>query len=128
MNRPYSPSMLPLRHLRFGYWGLLLFLTLGLGLEALHGFKLGLYLDVSNESRRLAWRLAHAHGTLLSLLHVAFGLTLASRFAPPARVAERASRLLVAATLLLPGGFILGGFFIHGGDPGLGVALVPFGG
>jgi predicted GNAT family N-acyltransferase len=120
--------MLPLRHLRFGYWGLLVFLTLGLGLEALHGFKVGMYLDVANESRRLAWRLAHAHGTLLSLVHVAFGLTLASRYAPRRVDAERASKLLTAATLLLPGGFLLGGFFIHGGDPGLGVLLVPFGG
>jgi GNAT superfamily N-acetyltransferase len=120
--------MLAFRHLRLGFWGLLVFLSLGLALEALHGFKLGLYLDVANEARRLSWRLAHAHGTLLSLLHVAFGLTLASRHAPEPRTAERASRLLSAATLLLPGGFLLGGFFIHGGDPGIGVLLVPLGG
>jgi predicted GNAT family N-acyltransferase len=120
--------MLAFRHLRLGLWGLLGFLSLGLVLEALHGFKVGLYLDVANEARRLSWRLAHAHGTLLSLIHVAFGLTLASRHAPSARVAERASRLLTAATLLLPGGFLLGGLFIHGGDPGIGVLLVPLGG
>jgi len=119
--------MLALRHLKLGFFGLLVFLTLGLALEALHGFKLGLYLDVENEPRRLAWRLAHAHGTLLSLLHVVFGLTLASRYAPPAATAERASRLLNAATLLLPGGFLLGGLFVHGGDPGIGVLLVPLG-
>jgi predicted GNAT family N-acyltransferase len=119
--------MLALRHLRIGFWALLFFLSLGLGLEALHGFKVGFYLDVDNEPRRLAWRLAHAHGTLLSLVHVVFGLTLASRYAPPAGTAARASRLLDAATLLLPGGFLLGGLFIHAGDPGLGVLLVPFG-
>jgi ribosomal protein S18 acetylase RimI-like enzyme len=119
--------MLALRHLRIGFWGLLVFLTFGLVLEALHGFKIGLYLDVENEPRRLAWRLAHAHGTLLSLVHVVFGLVLGSRYAPTAVQAERASRLLVSSTLLLPGGFFLGGFWVHGGDPGLGVLLVPLG-
>jgi predicted GNAT family N-acyltransferase len=119
--------MLALRHLRIGFWGLLLFLSFGLGLEALHGYKVAFYLAVENEPRRLAWRLAHAHGTLLSLVNVVFGLTLGSRYAPPAAAAERASRLLTAATLLLPGGFLLGGAFVHGGDPGLGVLLVPLG-
>jgi ribosomal protein S18 acetylase RimI-like enzyme len=115
------------RHLRAGWWTLLVFLTLGAVLEAFHGFKVGLYLDVGNEARRLAFRLGHAHGTLLALVHVAFGLTLASRFAPDRRSAERASGLLVTATLLLPGGFLLGGVFAHGADPGPGVLLVPFG-
>ncbi len=119
--------MLALRHLRIGFWGLLFFLTLGLGLEALNGYKVAYYLAVENDARRVAWRLAHAHGTLLSVIHVVFGLTLGSRYAPPARVAERASRLLSAATLLLPGGFLLGGFFVHGGDPGVGILLVPLG-
>jgi predicted GNAT family N-acyltransferase len=115
------------KHLRFGWWSLLVFLSLGLVLEAFHGFKIGYYLDVENEARRLAFRLGHAHGTLLSLVHVAFALTLASRFAPSERSAERASPLLVAATFLLPGGFLLGGFFTRGGDPGVGVFLVPVG-
>jgi len=115
------------RHVRAGYLGLLVFLTLGVVLEALHAFKLGLYLDVESEPRRLAWRLAHAHGTLLSLINVVYGLTLDSRFAPERTVSERASRLLLVATLLLPGGFFLGGFFVHGGDPGPFVLLVPFG-
>jgi predicted GNAT family N-acyltransferase len=119
--------MLALRHLRIGFWGLLFFVSLGVALEALHGFKVAFYLDVASEPRRLAWRLGHAHGTLLSLVHVVFGLTLGSRYAPDARTAARASRLLDAATLLLPGGFLLGGLFVHGGDPGLGVLLVPFG-
>lgn len=129
MTPPGAPRLetLGLRHVRFGYFALALFLTLGLGLEALHGFKVGLYLDVENEPRRLAFRLAHAHGALLGLLNVVFGLTLVSRFAPLAPTALRASRLLAVATLALPGGFFLGGFFVHGGDPGLGVLLVPLG-
>jgi ribosomal protein S18 acetylase RimI-like enzyme len=120
-------DMLAQKHVRFGWWALLVFLSLGLVLEAFHGFKIGYYLDVDNEARRLAFRLGHAHGTLLSLVHVAFGLTLASRFAPSERSAARASPLLVAATLLLPGGFLLGGLFLQGGDPGVGVFLVPVG-
>ena len=53
-------------HLSFGWWALFVFLMLGLVLEALHAFKFGYYLDSSNETRRLVWRLAHAHGTLIA--------------------------------------------------------------
>jgi hypothetical protein len=115
------------RHLRFGWWCLLVFLSMGLVLEALHGFKVDLYLNVANETRRLMWTLAHAHGTLLSLVNIAFGLTLAARRAAPSR-GSFASRALIAATILLPGGFFLGGLVIYGGDPGLGVLLVPIAG
>ena len=34
-------------HLRVGWWSLLIFLTLGLILEGMHGLKVGWYLDVS---------------------------------------------------------------------------------
>jgi hypothetical protein len=122
-----SLESLAQKHLRIGWWALLGFLSLGAVLEAFHGFKVGFYLDVESDARRLALRLGHAHGTLLALVNVAFGLTLASRFTPAARAAERASPLFVAATLLLPGGFVLGGLFAGGGDPGPGVLLVPFG-
>src|SRR5882672_7973847 len=47
------------RHLRLGWWSIFVFAGLGLLLESFHGFKLGAYLDVSNETRRLMWRLAH---------------------------------------------------------------------
>ncbi len=124
---PATLEALARKHLRFGWWALLGFLTFGALLEAFHGFKIGYYLDVANDARRLAFRLAHAHGTLLSLVHVALGLTLASRFAPSLRSARRASSLLVAATLLLPGGFFLGGLFLQSGDPGVGIFLVPLG-
>lgn len=124
---PTGNDALATRHLRVGFFGLLVFLTLGVALEAFHGFKLGFYLDAGSEARRLALRLGHAHGTLLSVLHVVFGLTLGSRAAPPREVAERAGRLFTAALVLLPGGFVLGGLFVHGGDPGVGVLLVPVG-
>ena len=115
------------RHLRFGWWSLLVFLTLGFVLELLHGFKVGLYLDVSNETRRLMWRLAHAHGGLLGLIHVAFGLCL--RVAPElaSHRLPATSVCLIGASILLPGGFFLGGVAFYGGDPGLGILVVPAG-
>jgi hypothetical protein len=121
-------ALLPLRrrHMRFGWWALLAFLSLGIGLELLHALKAGFYLDVPASPRRFLWTLAHAHGTLLSLVNVVFGLSLGTLVAEP-RGVRVGSASLVAATLLLPGGFFLGGVVIHGGDPGLGVVLVPLG-
>lgn len=119
------------RHLLIGWWGLLLFLSLGALLEALHGFKIGFYLDAASEARRLAWRLAHAHGTLLSLVNIAFGFTIersaSLRDATPSseRRSALASGCLAAATVLIPLGFFVAGGFIHGGDPGPGILLVP---
>ena len=115
------------RHLRFGWWSLLVFLTLGLTLELFHGFKIGLYLDGANQTRRLMWTLAHAHGGLLGLVHVVFGLSL--RVAPEVGThgLPLISRSLIGASLLLPGGFFLGGISFYSGDPGLGIAVVPIG-
>ena len=115
------------RHLRFGWWSLLCFLSLGVVLELLHGFKAGLYLDVSNGTRRLMWTLAHAHGALLGLVHILYALCL--RLFPT--MAERDPRpvslCLIGASVLLPGGFFVGGVQFYGGDPGLGILLVPVG-
>ncbi|MBM3770941.1 MAG: hypothetical protein FJW27_06570 [Acidimicrobiia bacterium] len=122
----HSDPLLIARHLRFGWWSLALFATLGFALELLHGFKIGLYLDVGNETRRLMWTLAHAHGTLLSLIHLFFALTVRASDLPSARLG-RSSSALVAASVLLPGGFFLGGVQFYAGDPGVGVALVPIG-
>ena len=36
-----------------------------------------------------------------------------------------ASRCLLAALVLIPLGFLLGGAYTHRGDPGLGILLVP---
>ena len=114
------------RHLRFGWWTLLVFAALGLVLESLQGFKVAAYLDVSNETRRTMWRLAHTHGTLLGAINILFALTL--RSSPPSAAAPWMSMTLVAATLLLPLGFFLGGIVFYAGDPGIGVLLVPIGG
>jgi len=65
------------RNLIFGWWSLVVFLSLGGVLEMLHGFKIGWYVDVGNELRRLMFTLAHAHGTALALVN--------SRCARPSR-------------------------------------------
>jgi hypothetical protein len=129
-NESLSPgsSLIERRHLRFGWWALLVFLTLGLALETLHGFKVEAYLRVSNETRRLMWTLAHAHGTLLALVNIAFAVSLGFFPAWAERKRTFASVSLLAATVLMPAGFFLGGTFIYGGDPGLGILLVPVGG
>jgi len=115
------------RHLRFGWWTLLVFAAIGLFLESLQGFKVAAYLDVSNETRRLMWRLAHAHGGLLAVVNILFALSLKNQ--PPAAIpgVQRISVSLIAATILLPLGFFLGGVIVYGGDPGIGVLLVPVG-
>jgi hypothetical protein len=119
-----DPERLPL-NLRAGLWALCACSALGLGLETLHAFKLGFYLDVGNETRRLLWRLAHAHGALLGLLNVCYAL--ATR-AWPGLADNLASRALLAALLLMPSGFLLGGAFARGGDPGASVGLAAAGG
>jgi hypothetical protein len=125
-SAPQAEPDLTTRHLRFGWWSLALFGTLGLVLETLHGFKIGAYLDVSNETRRLMWTLAHAHGTLLGLVHLGFAATVRLANLSSARLGT-ASTALLGATVLLPGGFFLGGIRFYAGDPGIGVALVPVG-
>ncbi len=114
----------PPPNLRAGFYALLVFALLGLALEGLHAFKLGLYLDVSNEARRLMWRLAHAHGVLLGLLNIAYAL---STQAWPSIKDALIARCFMLALLLMPLGFLLGGAFARGGDPGASVALASAG-
>ncbi len=126
-QRPGRNVDYPVRHLRFGWWSLLVFLSVGFVLELLHGFKAGFYLDVTNETRRLMWTLAHAHGALLGLVHVAWALCLRTFPDLGDGSPRMVSRCLVGASVLLPGGFFAGGIQLYGGDPGLGIAAVPAG-
>ncbi len=116
-----------LRHYRLGWSGLLFFLTLGACLETLHGFKIALYLDPDQHLRRELWTLAHAHGTLLALVQVAFavGLPYLGRWSEASL--KLASFLLADALVLIPLGFFLGGVGYSEADPSLGVLLVPLG-
>jgi len=115
------------RHFRLGWWSLLFFVCLGIVLEGLLAFRSSWYMDVGdNETHRLMLRLGHAHGALLSVLNIAFAASL-PRLGLPADARGLASRCLAAATLLVPGGFILGGLFTHGAEQGLGIILLPAG-
>ena len=116
------------QHLLVGWGALLLFIILGAVLESLHGFKVSWYDNVGMETRRLTWRLAHAHGTFLAVINLTFALTL-YLMGESAQGAWRriASACLLGATIALPGGFFLGGVTIYGGDPGLGIFLSPVG-
>ena len=114
------------QHIRFGFYALLTFITLGFLLEFFHGFRIGSYLSEETEPRRLMWTLAHAHGALIGLIHIVVGAVWA-RLRPSPRL-RLASLCLFGAAILLPGGFFLGGLFVYPPDPGLGVVLVPVGG
>ena len=109
----------------FGWWSLLCWLTLGIALEAMHGFKVGWYLDVVNDGRRLQLTLAHTHGTLLAVLNILFALSL--RDAGSAAVGK-AGKCLKWAAILMPLGFLGGGIWSIGSDPGFAIVLVPVGG
>ncbi len=115
------------RHLIFGWWALTSFAVLGIALEGLHGFKVQWFLDPGYETRRLLWRLAHAHGALLSLIQLGFAATLSSTWPGNDQGLRLTSTLLMLAGLLLPLGFFLGGVTIYGGDPGPGILLAPVG-
>ena len=127
VDQPRTYRHYSARHVRFGWWSFLVFATFGLVLELLQGFKVSAYLDVGNETRRSMWTLAHAHGTLLSLVHVLFGLSVRALPDLSTRRQRLISTCLTWATLVLPGGFFLGGIVVYSGNPGLGVALVPAG-
>ncbi len=119
-----SPDAEPIvtRHLRAGLWGLLAFLVLGAVLETLHATKSPFFVDAGQETARLLLRLAHAHGTLVALVNVAYALVVRAR---PEVATPASSACLLASLVLLPLGFLAGGLFAHGGDPGLGIVLVP---
>ncbi len=113
-------------HVRFGWLMLATFATVGVALEAFHGFKSSWYLEESYETRRLLFTLGHAHGALLSIVNVLFGVATRVFGGSVSRLLP-ASRLLTIGTILLPAGFLIGGFGIHGSDPGIGIYLVPVG-
>ena len=115
------------RHQMLGWWGLLFFLSLGIGLETLHGFKIGFYLDKQHQIRRLLWTLAHAHGTLLALVNITFALGMERFGVWTEKRLKLASFFLIDALVLLPAGFFLGGFEHSEGDPSLPILLVPIG-
>jgi hypothetical protein len=122
VNGPADPHLIARRHLNVGWGALFFFVSLGIVLEALLAFKVGAYLDVGNETRRSMWRLAHAHGTGIAVVNIAYGLTVKS---VPAAADALASACLFVGLALIPLGFFGGGFGVQGGDPGLLIFAVP---
>ena len=56
MNQYGKYRKATLHSIQFGWWMLLVFLTMGIVLEAMHGFKWAGYLDQDRQVRRLMWR------------------------------------------------------------------------
>jgi hypothetical protein len=116
-------------HARLGWWMLALFAGGGLVLESLIGLRTPWLLDVGMETRRVMFRLAHAHGALFGLVHVAFATSwhagLLAAVEPDGL--RGPSRLLTFGSVCVPLGFALGGSWFVEADPGLGVLLVPIG-
>ncbi|MGK0204370.1 MAG: hypothetical protein ACI9S9_003453 [Planctomycetota bacterium] len=130
-NSSSNAQIDPLMRARsFGWWALLCWLTLGIALEAMHGFKVGWYLDVDNEGRKLQLTLAHTHGTLLAVINIIFALSFSSGTSGSGTNATlaRAAKFLKWAAILMPLGFLGGGIMSMGADPGFAIVLVPIGG
>ena len=114
-------------HLRLGWWSVLVFLSWGIVVEGFVAFGWEYYGEPGTEMTRLMWRLAHVHGALLGMVHLAFGTSIFLATAWTSSTRRIASYCLTWAGVLLPLGFLLGGLFAADGDPSLGVFLVPLG-
>jgi hypothetical protein len=103
-----------------GWSSIAFWMSVGLLLEGLLGYKIPAYLD--DQQRRELFRLAHAHGALLGLALVAASISARSfnkRLPRPASIA------LSAGSILIPVGFLISGIWHPEGDPGIAIWLVP---
>ncbi|AKF06410.1 hypothetical protein [Sandaracinus amylolyticus] len=107
---------------RLGWSALLAWALFGLALEAMHGFKIGAYLDDALARELLV--LAHAHGVGLSLVVLVFGEAGAPLFEHDDHGATRA---LHAGAMIVPFAFALSSIAHPEGDPNVVVWLVPIG-
>jgi hypothetical protein len=103
-----------------GWLSIAFWMSVGLLLEGLLGYKIPAYL--SDPQRRELFRLAHAHGTLLGVILIAAGLC-AERFATALPKAARFALRL--GSILMPVGFFVSGIWHTESDPGLAIWLVP---
>lgn len=110
------------RHGRFGWTTVLIWLTFGLVLEMLHGFKSTGYL--LDPIRREFWTLAHFHGVTLALVNLIY-VHWAENETLRLDRQTLASWALLGGSILMPVGFFLGGLIHFEGDPGLGIFLAP---
>lgn len=115
---PVSPAF---AHGRFGVTLLFVALAFGIVLETLHGFKAVSYL--MDPVRLEFWSLAHFHGIGLALVNLVIGSWAGSKLLEN----RFTSVSLMAGSVLLPLGFLLGGIGHFDSDPGLGIFLAPVG-
>src|SRR5262245_26635964 len=109
-----------MNRIKLAFVWMAVWVAFGLVLDALIGTKQFFYLE--DPMRRDLWRLAHAHGVLLSVVFVVVARLhgFGGRRGP--------ERLMFLGALLLPLGFFLGGLTPTETDPGVGIWLVPLGG
>jgi hypothetical protein len=103
-----------------GWISIAVWMTFGLLIEGLLGYKTPAYL-LDNERREL-FRLAHTHGTFLGLLLIVAALCGKGFDLSPPRAAIIALRV---GAVLMPLGFLLAGIWHYESDPGLAIWLVP---
>ena len=96
-----------------------LWLVVGLVLEYLIGTKSSAYL--AEDIRRELWRLAHAHGVLLSAIALLCDGLLGWE-------GKAARPLMVFGAIAMPLGFLLGGCWPNSTDPHALVFIAPLGG
>jgi len=108
---------------RQGWIGIAFWMSFGLLVEGLIGFRTPVYLQ--DPVRRELFRLAHTHGTVLSMLLLIVVLYLAKNLIAPPLAALWSLRI---GTILMPVGFFLGGIWHYESDPGVFVFLAPVGG
>ena len=117
-----SPSQRGTGLIRQGWISLALWITFGVLLEGLIGFRTPSYLD--DGVRREMFRMAHAHGTLLNLILT--GAAICARL-DMIRLGRMTSLGLCTAAILLPAGFLFGGLWHFKDEPGPAILLVPIG-
>jgi peptidoglycan/LPS O-acetylase OafA/YrhL len=119
-SNPTSPQLDWAARLMFQGWvSLAVWMSVGLLLEGLLGYKIPSYLN--DPERRELFRLAHTHGTFLGLVLIAASLS--ERRA--AKLPRAASIALSIGSALMPLGFLLAGIWHPEGDPGPAVWIVP---
>ena len=106
-----------------GLVGIAVWMSFGLLLEGLIAFRIPDYL--SDAVRREMFRLAHAHGTLLSLVLVAVGLAWRAEYISLSKIGDWMLRIGCVA---MPVGFLLGGIGNSANDPSPLVFIAPAGG
>ena len=113
------------RSLRFGWTWLFLWACFGIALEAMHGFKIGGYLD--DELGRLLLRLGHAHGVGTALVVLVYATVDVPLLRHRPDGGRWVGRLLRAGAVALPMGFAASAIGHPEGDPSLAILLVPVG-